>query len=133
MTQGKDSRFLFVHQTENQQRLTKLYGNNICLLGATYKTIKYVIPIFFVVLKTNVDYQVVASFALQNDTTSANKEALLILRSWNPLWQPKCFMVDNCEEKINSIGYVFPSKGNNACFRFTRTLLCLQFAKANIL
>ena len=108
----------------------KLYGNNICLLDATYKTTKYAIPHFFVVLKTNVDHQVIASFTLQDETTLAIKEALLILSSWNPLWQPKCFMVDNCEEEINSIGHVFPSKGNNACFRFTRRVLCLQFGKA---
>ena len=72
---------MFVHQTENQQKLIKLYGNNICLLVATYKTTKYATPLFFVVLKTNVDYQVVTSFALQDETTSATKEALLILRS----------------------------------------------------
>ena len=120
---------MFVHQTENQQELIKLYGNNVCLLDTTYKTTEYAMPLFFVVLKTNVDYQVVASFALQDETTSAIKDALLILRSWNLLWQPKCFMVDNCEEEINFIGRVFPSKGNNACFRFTRRLLCLQFAK----
>ena len=101
---------MFLHQTKNQQRLIKLFGNDICLLGATY--------------------QVVASFSLQDETTSAVKEALLILRSWNPFWQPKCFMVDNCEEEINSIGHVFLSKGNNACFRFIRRLLCFQFAKA---
>ena len=121
---------MFLHQTKNQQRLIKLFGNDICLLGATYKNTKYAIPLFFVVLKTNVDYQVVASFSLQDETTSAVKEALLILRSWNPFWQPKCFMVDNCEEEINSIGHVFLSKGNNACFRFIRRLLCFQFAKA---
>ena len=99
-------------------------------MDATYKTTKYAIPLFFVALKANVDCQVVASFALQDETTSAIKEALLILRSWNPLSQPKCFMVDNCKEEINPIDHVFPSKGNNACFRFTKRLLCLQFAKA---
>ena len=99
-------------------------------MDATYKTTKYAIPLFFVALKANVDCQVVASFALQDETTSAIKEALLILRSWNPLSQPKCFMVDNSKEEINSIDHVFPSEGNNVCFRFTKRLFCLQFAKA---
>ena len=120
---------LFVHQTENQQRLIKLYGSNVCLLDATYKTTKYAILLFFVVLKSNVDCQAVASFALQDETTSAVKEVLLILRSWNPLWQPKCFMVDNCEEEINSIGHVFPSKCGNACFRFTRNYYVCKLVK----
>ena len=118
---------------ENQQRMIKLYRNKIRLLDATYKTTKHAIPLFFVALKTNVDYQVVPSFALQDETTSANKEGLLILVSWIPLWQPKCFMVDNCEEERNSIGHVFQSKSNNGCFRFTRRLLCLQFGKAYLL
>ena len=106
----KGRRLLFVHQTEQQRRLIKIYGNSICLLDATYKTTKYAIPLFFVVVKTNVDYQVVGSFALQDETTEAIKEALSLLKSWNPIWQPKCFMVDNCEEEINSLTHVFPRK-----------------------
>ena len=80
--------------------------------------------------KKKFDYQVVASFALQDETTSTIKEAMLILKIWTPLWQPKSFMGENYEKGINSIGHPFPSKGNNAYFRFTRRLLCLQFAKA---
>lgn len=53
---------LFVHQSKCQQRLLQRYGNEITLLDATYKTTKYSLPLFFVVVKTNVDYQVVASF-----------------------------------------------------------------------
>ena len=108
----------------------KLPGSNICLLDATYKTTKYATPLFFVVLKKKFDYQVVASFALQDETTSTIKEAMLILKIWTPLWQPKSFMGGNYGKGINSIGHAFPSKGNNAYFRFTRRLLCLQFAKA---
>lgn len=91
----KGQRLLFVHQTENQKRFLKRYGNVICLLDATYKTTKYAIPLFFVAVKTNVDYQVVGSFATQDETTHAIKEALQVLKGWNSLWQPQCFMVDN--------------------------------------
>ena len=45
--------------------------DSICLLDATYKARKYAVPFFFVVLKTNVDYQVVASFALRDETAAA--------------------------------------------------------------
>ena len=86
------------------------YGNNISLLDATYKTTKYAVPLFFVVVKTNVDYQVVASFALQDETTAAISEALRMIQQWNPFWQPSCFMVDNCEEEIKTIKNLFPSK-----------------------
>ena len=57
------------------------YENHICLLDATYKTTKYVIPLFFVVVKINSDYQVVALFAVQNETTGAITEALGILKN----------------------------------------------------
>ena len=84
------------------------YGNNICLLDATYKTTRFSIPLFFLVLKTNVNYQIVGSFAIQDETTEAITEALSILKKWNCSWTPKCFMVDNCEEEITSIESLFP-------------------------
>ena len=62
----------------------------------------------FLVVKTNVDYQVVGSFAVQDETTVAISEAVSILKKWNPLWKPKLFMVDNCEEKIDEIEQNFP-------------------------
>ena len=60
------------------------------------------------VVKTNVNYQVKASFVIQDETTTAVTEALRIINSWAPEWHSKCFMVANCEEKIKSIGKIFP-------------------------
>ena len=51
---------MFAHQTKFQRRLLNRYGNAINLLDATYKTTKYAIPLFFLAVKTNVDYQVFA-------------------------------------------------------------------------
>ena len=56
----------------------------------------------------SVNYQVVASFVVQDETTMAITEVLRIIKSWASEWDPKCFMVDNCDEKINSIGKTFP-------------------------
>ncbi|XP_065659631.1 uncharacterized protein LOC136083790 isoform X2 [Hydra vulgaris] len=95
--------------------LTSMYGNSICLLDATYKTTRYAIPLFFLVVKTNVDYQVVASFAIQNETVTLITEALTFIKIWNPLWLPQAFMVDNCDEEIQSILFLFPN---------THLLLC---------
>ena len=39
-----------------QMDLIKRYGNEMILLDATYKTTRYVLPLFFMVVKTNVDY-----------------------------------------------------------------------------
>ena len=44
--------------------------------------------------------KLVASFALQDETTATVLEDLSVLKSWNPSWQPKSFMVDNCKDQI---------------------------------
>ena len=67
-TTSKQS-LLFIHQTAWQRRLLERYGNSICLLDATYRTTRYSLPLFFIAVKTNVDYQVVGSFIIQHETT----------------------------------------------------------------
>lgn len=99
-------RLLFIHQNAWQRRLLERYGNDICLLDATYKTTKYALPLFFVVVKTNVDYQIVASFVTQNETTESIAEALGVLSEWNPGWCPSYFFTDLCEQEINAIEYL---------------------------
>ena len=69
-----ETRLLFVHQTKFQKRMLKRYGNSICLLHAIYKTTKCSLPLLFVVVKTNVNYQAVASFVDQDETTTAITE-----------------------------------------------------------
>ena len=51
------------------------------MLDATYKTTRYNLPLFFVVVKTNVDYQIVGSFVVQSETTDAIFEALSVPKS----------------------------------------------------
>jgi hypothetical protein len=48
---------LFIYMNTDQQYLLKRYGERV-LLDATYKTLQYPFPIFQLVVKTNVDYQV---------------------------------------------------------------------------
>ena len=104
---------MFVHQTHWQSRLLRTYGNDICLLDATYKTTRYALPLFFLAVRTNVDYQVVGSFAVQDESTDTIKEAIGILKKWNPTWKPKFFMTDCCQEEINAIEEQFEGKSNN--------------------
>ena len=59
---------LYVRQEPWQQDLLQRYGNTISLIYATYKTTKYELALFFVVVKTNVGYSVVAEFAVQSET-----------------------------------------------------------------
>ncbi len=55
---------LYVHQEEWQKELLTCCGNTLTLMDATYKTTKYSIPLFFVYVKTNVSYTVVAEFIM---------------------------------------------------------------------
>ena len=109
---------MFVHQTKFQRILLGRYGNSICLLDANYKTRKYSLPLFFVVVKTNVNNQVVALFVLQDETTAAITEALSVMKIRNPIWEPKWFMVDNCDEEIKLIGHIFSRTYMNCFYLF---------------
>ena len=83
---------LYVHQEEWQQRLMQMYGNNISLMDATYKSTQYDLPLFFIAVRTNVGYIIVAEFVTQSETASNIGEALAILKQWNSKWQPSYFM-----------------------------------------
>lgn len=103
----QEGRLLFVHQTVWQSRLLLKYGQDLAFLDATYKTTKYALPLFFIAVKTNVDYIIVASFVVQDETTESIQEALSIIKQWNPEWRPQNFMTDLCEEEINALESVF--------------------------
>lgn len=107
-TQGEG--ILVVHQSQDQRSLLLRYGNELCLLDATYKTSKYVLPVFFVAVKANTCYQVVASFIVSEETSESIAEAMTIIKSWNPSWKPGNWMTDCCQAEISALEKVFPGK-----------------------
>ena len=80
----------------------------MALLDATYKTTRYALPLFFLVVKTNVDYQIVAAFIIESETTKGIMEALQVIKLWNPEFEPRTFMTDYSKEEMNAIKNVFP-------------------------
>ena len=54
-------------------------GNTLSLLDATYKTMKYELALFFLCVRTNVGYSVVAEFIVQEETAEKIAEALEII------------------------------------------------------
>ena len=105
---GSDVQTLLVlHQMSWQRRLLLRYGQDICLLDATYKTCKYALSLFFLCVKTNVGYAVVATFIIQNETRKDIEEALQIIKSWNPEWKPSFFVTDCCEAEIQAVENLF--------------------------
>ena len=49
-------------------------------LDATYKTTKYLLLLFFMILETNVNYQVIALFVIEDEITTAITDALRIIK-----------------------------------------------------
>ena len=107
--EGEQKTFLYVHQDEWQRNLLTTYGNTITLMDATYKTTKYSIPLFFLCVKTNVNYTVVAEFILQSESTDNIFEALLIVKYWTPNWDPKYFITDYSDAEMSAINKLFPN------------------------
>ena len=88
------------------KRLLKKYGNELFLLDATYKTTRYALPLFFLVVKTNVDYQV--AFVVEGESTENILSAMQIIMEWNPEFNPNYAMVDCSNEEINAIESLYP-------------------------
>ena len=63
---------------------------------------------FFVTVKTNVGYTPIADFVNQSETSGQIEEALKVIASWNPEWNPPHFMTDYSDAEITAIGSVFP-------------------------
>ena len=53
---------LFIHQIADQRHILKRHGDELCCSDVTYKTSKFAVQIFFIVVKTNPDYQVCVRF-----------------------------------------------------------------------
>ena len=58
----EENKMLFVYQNCKIRRLYRRYGRNLILLDWTYKTTKYALPLYFMVVQTNVNYQVIEHF-----------------------------------------------------------------------
>ena len=57
-TNTTNGKLLFVYQSLNMQRLYRRCASSLTMLDATYRTTKYAFLYFFMVVKTNVNYQV---------------------------------------------------------------------------
>lgn len=100
------SKFLFIYQSSWQKRLLDKYGCMV-LLDATYKTTLFDLPLFFLAVKTNIDYQIVGCFITEDETIFALSEALSILKE-RFLSVPEYFMTDNDDSEIVALETVFP-------------------------
>ena len=89
-------------------------------MDATYKTTKYSIPLFFLCLKTNVNYTVVA---LQTENSDHIFEALSIIKFWTPNWDPKYFITDYSDTEMSAINKFNPPFPGLLPMEFTQVQL----------
>ena len=55
-SKSSQNSLLLVYQELWQKRLLLRYGSELVLLDATYRTTRYALPLFFLMVKTNTDY-----------------------------------------------------------------------------
>ena len=106
---GEVTQLLWVHQQKWQQDLMCRYGNQISLIDATYRTMRYELPLFFVCTRTNVGYSIIAQFVVQSESEECIAEALCVLKAQNPSWNPPYFMCDFSDAEISALQEVFPN------------------------
>ena len=100
---------LFVYQSAEMKEMFHRYGNELVLLDATYKTTKYTLALFFLVVKTKVNFQVCAVIVLQEESTEMITRALNTIKMWNPEVLPKYAFVDFDEREIVSLESIYPN------------------------
>ena len=76
---------------------------------------RYALPLFMLAVKTNVGYQEVALFIIQNEDVKSIAEGLQIIKDWLTARgvSIKIIMTDNCRAEAEAISLVFPGKIRN--------------------
>ena len=72
----------------------------MALLDATYRTTKFTLPFFQLVVPSNSIYIPVPTFITENEETTSVSEGLNIIRNWNTKFAPMFFMADYSEAEI---------------------------------
>ena len=105
---GDHGAVVFIHQSTWQRRMLELYGSDICLIDATYRTTSYGLPLLCLCVATNVGFYNVATILLVDETLSSISAALKKVSEWNPAWSPRYFMSDFNEAQIAALEATFP-------------------------
>ena len=97
----EEQSFILVLQTKQQSKWLQLYGNTITCMDATYKTLRYGFPCFYVVVKTSLGIgRVVGTIIPQYETEDLIREGLQKLAEWNLSWSPQFFMTDKSTQEL---------------------------------
>lgn len=80
------------------------------LFYATYKETQYALTLFFHIVETNLDQQVVATFLIEEETKENIIAALAIIKEWNLDSELLYAMVGCNTEEINALKTLYPGK-----------------------
>ena len=94
---------LFVYQTDWQKRLFTCYGNELVLLDSIYRTPRYALPLFFLVIKNQ--YQLPSNCCFYNREWIKDciNEVLTVIKNCNQDVSPRYGMMGYCVEEINAM------------------------------
>ena len=91
--------------------------NNLILMDATYGTCRLMLPMFFLAVKTNVGYTLIAPFLLQSEDAASITETLSKIKHYLAQHEIsiKNFMIDCSPTEIFTIEETFPGGGLYLC------------------
>ena len=102
-----NGKIMFFYQAKEMKNICESYSNHMILLDTTYKITKYTLPMLFIVVQTNVHFQLCCGKYLQEESTKMISKALKISKEWNSMISPKYTFVDFYKHEIISLGIVF--------------------------
>ena len=82
----------------------------MCFLNAAFRTADLEIPLYFLVVKTNVSYACVATFMVQFEDAASITEALEKIKEHLDDVTPKAFMLDVNQAEVEAVRKVFPGR-----------------------
>ena len=91
-----------------QYILVSFRYNKLCFLNAAFRTANLEIPLYFLVVKTNVSYACVATIMMQYEDAASITEALEKLKEQLNDVTLKAFMLDMNQAEIEAVRKVFP-------------------------
>lgn len=97
---------LLVYQSSNQNHLMRRYGTELLFVD---ESTAYGIPVFFLSVKTNCVYHVVAFFVLTVSNVTSISEGLAAVKSWIPDVEPRFIVCDQDEQHSVAVQTTWPS------------------------
>ena len=97
---------LLVYQSSNQNHLMRHYGTELVFID---ESAAFGIPVFFVSVKTNCVYHVVAFFLLRVNDVESITEGLAMVASWSPDVEPRFVMCDGDSKHFAAVEATWPS------------------------